>query len=47
MSSECGFKEVYIFPHNYYLSLLLLYISALFCSSSILLVHKKKCFSFF
>ena len=46
MSSGCGCKEVYRFPYNYYLSLLLLYL-LYFVAASLHFVHLKKCFSFF
>ena len=41
----CGCKEVYRFPHIYYLSLLLLYLF-FFCSSIPNFVHFLKCSSF-
>ena len=45
VASGCGCKEVYRFPHIYYLSLLLLYLF-FFTAASLLFVHLKKCFSF-
>ena len=41
MSSGCGCKEVhvYIFPHNYYLSLYTPLVSALFTAESLLFIH--------
>ena len=38
MSSGCGCKEVYRFPHIYFLSLLLLYLLFL-AAASLLFVH--------
>ena len=44
MSSGCGCKEVYRFPHITYISLLLLYLF-FFAAASLLFVHFLKCFS--
>ena len=44
VASGCGCKEVYRFSH--YLSLLTPLVSIVFCSSILLFVHLKKCFSF-
>ena len=41
VASGCGCKEVYRFPHIYYLSLLLLYLF-FFTAASLLFVHLKK-----
>ena len=42
MSNGCGCKEVYRFPHNYYLSLYIPLVSALFAAAaSLLFVHFK------
>ena len=41
--SGCGCKEVYRFPHNYYLSLFLLYLF-FFAAASLLFVNKKNVF---
>ena len=44
VATGCDCKEVYRFPHIYYLSLLLLY-WFFFVAASLLFVHLKKCFS--
>ena len=45
VATGCGCKEVYRFPHIYYLSLLLLYLF-FFAAASLLFVHFLNCFSF-
>ena len=45
--SACCCKKVYRFPHNYYLSLLHLYLIALFCSGIPTSLFILKCFLFF
>ena len=45
MSSGCGCKEVYRFPHITYPYSSCIYL-LFFASASLLFVHKKKCFSF-